>query len=117
MIKYLVDEHLSPEIAIQGRDKGLDIEHVNEIGLDDTDDVEIWEYCLEHNICMVSVDLRFRKRAENTIVGGIVTPGFFAVAQHLKFKNTMGKILDLLVVYAEAADYEADVKNQVIWVN
>jgi hypothetical protein len=122
MIKYLVDEHLSPEIAIQGRIKGLDIEHVNEAGLDDTDDAEIWKYCLENNTCMVSIDIGFRTRAEEAIKQETDIPGFFAVARHLKEKQALGQILEILVLYHEsirenAADYETDVKNQIIWVS
>jgi uncharacterized protein DUF5615 len=122
MIKYLVDEHLSPEIAIQGRDKGLDIEHVNEIGLDDTEDAEIWEYCLEHHICMVSIDIGFRTRAEDAIQQETEIPGFFAVGRHLKEKKAIGRILEILVLYHEsiqenAADYDTDIKNQIVWIS
>ena len=121
-IKYLIDAHLSPVFAKQGQEKGIDIVHVNEIGLKDALDPEIWEYCLSDWRCIVSVDLRFRRRAEDAIADGMQIPDFFAVPEHFKQKKSIGVILETLTFYHEAlennvADYEVDIKNQVIWIS
>lgn len=121
-IKFLVDAHLSPDIAIQGRNKGLDIVHVNEVELKDADDAEIWEYALNEWYCMVSVDVGFRVQAEDTIATGTDIPGFFAIHEQIKSKKSIGRILDMLILHHEAieagaADYDTDIKNQIIWIS
>jgi uncharacterized protein DUF5615 len=121
-IKYLLDAHLSPDIAKQGQQRGLDIVHVNEVGMKDALDPEIWKYCQNDWRCIVSVDARFRKRAEDAIADDTDIPGFFAVPDHLKQRNSIGSVLEILTYYHEAlendaADYETDVKNRIIWVS
>lgn len=121
MIKYLIDEHLSPEIAIQGRNKSIDVVHVNEVELNDTADSIIWQYCLDNGYCMVSADVLFRAYVEKMIAENKDCEGFFAVERHLRYKSGIGTILESLVFYHEAlrhgaADYEIDIRNHILWI-
>lgn len=121
-IKFLVDAHLSPDIAVQGRSKGLDIVHVNEVELGDAADEEIWDYALKEWYCVVSVDVGFRVRAEDTVAAGTDIPGFFAVHERIKRKKSIGRVLEMLILHHEAievdaAAYDADIKNRIIWIS
>ena len=62
-MKLLFDENLSPKLVRQLADLFPDSAHVEERGLEASDDRQIWEHAALEGYCIVSEDLDFHDRS------------------------------------------------------
>ena len=113
-LNYLIDEHLTPEIAVQLTAKGIDAVHCTQVRLGGATDDDLITYAIQENRAIVTVDADFLR--ENAI--GTAHSGIFRV--HAWDKDNIGKIIDWLVSFAElieggAGTLEEDIHNQVQW--
>lgn len=74
MVKLLLDENLSPSIAVALRQEGHDVVHVRDRGLLDTDDPVILEEAFSEDRVVVTVNVRDFRRfaAAREIHAGVV---------------------------------------------
>src|SRR5215217_5106194 len=62
-MKLLFDQNLSPRLPRLLADIYANSVHVREVGLRDSDDVDIWEYAKAHGFAIVSKDSDFQQRS------------------------------------------------------
>lgn len=58
-MKLLIDNQLPPLLAAHLSRRGDECEHVVEVGLDEADDIELWNYCGRQGSILVSKDEDF----------------------------------------------------------
>lgn len=66
-MRFLIDVQLPPALARLLIDRGHDAEHVNDVGLGNSPDRDLWNYALEHGAVIVTKDEDF---ANMTALGG-----------------------------------------------
>jgi predicted nuclease of predicted toxin-antitoxin system len=68
-MKFLVDNQLPPALAAHLRHRGHECSHVIDLGLDESDDVDLWRYCAARQIALISKDedfMYFAARPDDT---------------------------------------------------
>jgi predicted nuclease of predicted toxin-antitoxin system len=58
-MKFLVDNQLPLALAAYLRSRGDECQHVFEVGLDKTEDLQIWKRCIEEERVLISKDEDF----------------------------------------------------------
>ncbi len=58
-MKLLLDENLSPRLVALLSDVYPGSQHVEDVGLDETDDAQVWAYAKAHGFAIVSRDSDF----------------------------------------------------------
>jgi predicted nuclease of predicted toxin-antitoxin system len=61
-VRFLIDTQLPPALARVLEEHGHVAEHVNDIGLGDAPDSDLWRYALEHDAVIVTRDEDFADR-------------------------------------------------------
>ena len=61
-MRFIVDAQLPPALARMLFSRGLDAEHVIDIGLNHADDSSIWHYALRHHCVIITKDQDFPHR-------------------------------------------------------
>ncbi|GIK64935.1 MAG: hypothetical protein BroJett018_27290 [Chloroflexota bacterium] len=113
--KFYLDSHITTEIVSQLRDKGVDIIHCSEDGMEDASDEEHLAYCTRIGRVMVTCDkgcffqLHLAWQTDGKEHGGIV---YFRMEDQCKSVSFV--IRELLLLH-EAADYPNDLYNEVWW--
>jgi len=73
MSSYIVDAQLPPALASMLRKEGFQAIHVTDIMLQDTDDSEIWEHAIKHDLIVVTKDEDFpRSKLQSKVSPRIV---------------------------------------------
>lgn len=62
-MRFLIDAQLPPALTRLLNDRGHVAEHVNDIGLGESPDRELWRYALEHGAAIVTKDEDFGNMA------------------------------------------------------
>ena len=106
MLKFLADENISPHTSAIVREKGYDIQNVDEAGLSGLDDEKIVNYAQKQKRIILTFDLDFGEMyyfGETTKVGIIV----LRIKPHtVELANeVLGKFLDTKVIEAKKMDY------------
>ena len=55
-IKFFTDTHIAKQIAVQLRADGIDIVRCQDVGMEDSDDEELFEYAIAHERTMLTKD-------------------------------------------------------------
>ena len=58
MIRLLIDEHLSPRLALRLSERGIPAQHVAHVGLAGATDPEVWRYAFAHDFAVVTMNAR-----------------------------------------------------------
>ncbi|MGH6896778.1 MAG: DUF5615 family PIN-like protein [Geminicoccaceae bacterium] len=58
MIRLLIDEHLSPRLALRLAERGIHAQHVAHVGLAGAADPEVWRYAFAHDFAVVTMNAR-----------------------------------------------------------
>ena len=119
-IKFYTDTHIAKAVAVQLRNRGVDVVRCEEVGLAEADDLEHLEYATQQGRVMVTQDDDFAKyhvqwQQENKVHAGIML-----VPKHLRGQAQISYTLTELLVYYEiiaggAGTVEADIVNQLIY--
>ena len=72
-MKFLVDAHLPPRLAVWLRARGHDAEHVEDAGLRDADDAPIRDHALTSGAILVTKDRDFVREAPPLRMIGVRT--------------------------------------------
>jgi predicted nuclease of predicted toxin-antitoxin system len=62
-VKLLIDENLSPALAVTWQEPFPGTQHVFDIGLGNTDDPDIWEYAKTNGLAIITKDSDFEQRS------------------------------------------------------
>ena len=62
-MRFLFDQNLSPRLVHLLADIYPECSHVHDLGMDTTNDTEIWFYAAEHGYTIVSKDADFHQRS------------------------------------------------------
>ena len=58
-MKFLVDHQLPPALARYLTQRGHESAHLLDLGMEGSDDIQIWNYAANHGYCVVSKDEDF----------------------------------------------------------
>lgn len=120
-LKFYFDTHLAKQIAVQLRQRGVDVIRCEEVGMAEASDEEHLLYAVQHGCAMVSMDEDFLALNDHWQALGLTHLGIFKVSRFLRGKWNIGRIHHELLVYVEliaieAATLEDDIYNHVIYI-
>ena len=68
-MNFLVDAQLPPALANWLIQQGHKAEHIDDIGLREADDIEIWGHALNNSAIIITKNEDFAERSTRTLVG------------------------------------------------
>jgi len=114
ILKFYTDTHIDKQVAIQLRQKGVDVIRCEDVGLAEADDETHLRYAAEHQIALITKDAGFRLRHFNWIGQGRTHYGIFFCSN--RQAASIGQIVNICAAYAElleqGAGTLADVQNE-----
>ena len=117
-LKFYTDTHVDKQVAIQLRNRGVDIVRCQEVGLEDADDETHLVYAAQEDRILITFDKRFRDRAFEWMSQKKQHAGVFICRDYLQGPGGIGPIVKECLFYHEAAmagaAEEEDFQGQVI---
>ena len=113
-LKFYTDTHIDKQVAIQLRQRGIEVIRCEEVGMAEADDEAHLVYATENQLALITKDAGFRARHfrwlnENKEHGGI----FFCADRHIA---AIGKIVNgcnaFYKLIEEGAGTLDDIKNE-----
>lgn len=106
MPTYLLDENVSKPDTIISRCaiEGIEVIRVHQIGLDQTDDANIFRYAMARGYIIVTGNIRdFRPEQKKWIEEGNVSPGaiYLSTVHHRNVEDIVRKIIEVETMYDE----------------
>ena len=121
-LKFFTDEHMDKAVAIQLRQRGIDVLRCEDIGMKSATDNELLEYASQNGYALLSMDddvtrLHAESIRENKFHGGI----FYAPMALFQGQAGIGPIVRYCAEFASlieggAGDMEADIHNQLLFI-
>lgn len=113
-LKFYADTHIDRQIAVQLRDKGVDVVRCEEIGMAEADDEAHLEYAARNHLALITKDAGFRSRHFDWLSQGKNHHGiFFCADRHVA---AIGKIVNACYAYSQLIEEGAgtldDIKNE-----
>lgn len=107
---FLLDADISPDVAVGGREQGLDIRSVSEVMSTDTDDDAIFRRALQEGWIVVTYNnADFALLLGNALREGIKAPGVVFVNRRTIRSSDFGGLIRVLVRLSAKLDQgEAD---------
>lgn len=120
-LKFFADTHIPKQVALQLRNKGVDIVRAEEVGLAEASDEVLLDYATQTGRALISVDSDFKRFYKLLTTQGIQHNGIFSVPTDLQRRLYIGILVRQLYEYWElieggAGSVEADVQNQIIYI-
>jgi hypothetical protein len=119
-LKFYFDTHISKQVALQLRQKGVDVMRCEEVGMATADDETHLEYAAQQNYVLITVDKGFRDRAFEWLANGKEHAGVIIVHPDLKGKAGVGQVVEGCLFFHEAVKEGAatldDFKNNVHYI-
>jgi len=117
MIKFYTDSHIAKAIAVQLRNRSVDIVRCQDVGMDDADDIEHLEYAASQGRTVITGDEDFLVLDAQWSRSGKHHAGIIHLPPDRK--DAIGTIVAYVVflhqaIAAGAADLVTDIYNQVI---
>lgn len=113
-LQFYTDTHIDKQVAVQLRQKGIDVVRCEEVGLAEVDDETHLKYAAEHQLALITKDEGFRLRHFDWLAAGNDHWGiFFCGDRHVA---AIGKIVKACYAFAELIESEAgtleDIQNE-----
>jgi predicted nuclease of predicted toxin-antitoxin system len=120
-LKFFTDTHISKQVAIQLRNRGVDVVRCEEVGLAEAKDLVLLEYAIQHERVMVSIDKHFPGWHKHWMETGKNHTGVFCIHRTLNNRNGIGRIVTELYDYyqlieGDAGTLETDINNQIFYI-
>jgi predicted nuclease of predicted toxin-antitoxin system len=116
-LRFYTDTHIAKQIAIQLRDKGIDVVRCEEVGLAEADDEEHLKYSTKESRILITFDKGFRDRAFNWLAEGRYHSGIFICKPELQREVGIGVIVNACKFYHQLVEQEAatldDFRNRI----
>lgn len=111
-LKFYTDAHIDKQVAIQLRNKGIDVIRCEEVGLAETDDETHLEYAAQNNLALITKDAGFRARHFLWLSQGKSHNGiFFCADRHIA---AIGKIVNACYAYAQLVEEGAGTLDDIM---
>ncbi|MBN1565155.1 MAG: DUF5615 family PIN-like protein [Anaerolineae bacterium] len=120
-IKFFTDSHIAKAVAMQLREKGVDIVRCQEVGLADAADSVLLEYAVQDGRVMISNDQDFLRLNARWQEEGRSHNGIMFCQEHLQGMPGISAIVKACLDYHEmieggAGTVEDDIVNHLIFV-
>ena len=114
ILKFYTDTHIDKQVAIQLRQKGVDVVRCEEVDLAEADDETHLAYAARNNLALITKDAGFRSRHFDWLSEGKGHHGiFFCGDRHIA---AIGTIVNACYAYAQLIENNAgtldDIKNE-----
>jgi hypothetical protein len=121
-IKFYTDTHIAKAVAVQLRNRGVDIVRCEEVGLAEASDLEHLEYALKHDRVVITNDDDFLATIKGWQSQGRNHVGMMYCLPHVQGTGAIGKIVNLCfelheLIEGGAGTVEEDIVNHVIYVS
>ncbi|MEQ8672098.1 MAG: DUF5615 family PIN-like protein [Aggregatilineales bacterium] len=115
---FYTDTHVAKQIALQLRQKNVDIVRCEEVGMAEADDEAHLSYATAHGRIIITFDKGFRDRGFLWLSEGKQHTGIFVCKDHLQGSGGIGTIVNECLFYHTAVQMGAakveEFQNQVI---
>ena len=120
-LKFFTDTHISKQVAIQLRNRGVDVVRCEEVGLAEADDEALLKYSVEQGRTMISMDSDFKRYYKTWVVEGKEHRGIFTISHELQGNSGIGRIVTELFDYWQlikdgVGTLDEDIYNKIIWI-
>ena len=120
-IRYYTDTHVPKAVALQVRQRGIDIVRCEELNLQDASDETHLERATQEQRTLISRDTDFLRLHLEWLKQERKHYGILFLQDHLQGEKSVGIIVNALVTYYElveggAATVEADFVNQIYFI-
>jgi predicted nuclease of predicted toxin-antitoxin system len=113
-LKFYTDTHIDKQVALQLRQRGIDVIRCEEVELADADDEAHLQYASENQLALITKDAGFRSRHFQWISQAKTHYGIFFCAD--RHAAAIGKIVNACYAYAQLIEEGAgtldDIKNE-----
>lgn len=121
-IKFYTDTHIAKAVAIQLRNRGIDIVRCEEVGLAEAKDTEHLNYATTQKRMLITNDDDFLNLISKWRQAGKSHYGVMYCLPHIQGDVAVGKIVHICLEYhaliaGRAGTVEDDIVNQVIYVS
>ena len=118
-LRFYTDTHIAKQVAIQLRERGIDVVRCEEVGMADADDDEHLEYAVQHGLTVITKDNDFLRLHAQWMAAGQEHAGIFFSSK--RAIPAIGEIVVVCSMYYElikegAGTAEDDVHNQTIFI-
>lgn len=119
-LKFYTDTHLSRQIAVQLRKRGVSVVRCEEVGLAEADDEIHLQYATRGGYTLITFDRGFAARAYRWLAEGRSHGGVFICLDHLQGTGGIGTIVEMCLFYFEAVRQGAadidEIRDQVLYI-
>lgn len=120
-LKFYTDAHIPKQVAVQLRNRGVDVVRCQEIGMDNEDDLTHLTYATQEGRALVSIDSDFQGHFREYIQSGQSHAGIFSISSNLQGTGAIGRMVKELFVYWElietgAGTIENDIVNHIFYI-
>ena len=114
LLKFYTDTHIDKQIAIQLRQKGINVVRCEEVGMAEADDEAHLEYAAHNGLSLITKDAGFRTRHFYWLSQSKNHYGIFFCAD--RHTAAISKIVNVCSVYAQLIEEGAgsldDIRNE-----
>ena len=114
VLKFYTDTHIDRQVAIQLRQRGVEVVRCEEVGMAEADDEAHLEYAAQNQLALITKDAGFRTRHFHWLSQSKAHQGiFFCGDRHIA---AIGKIVKACYTFAELIEEGAgtldDIENE-----
>lgn len=113
-LKFYTDTHIDKQVAVQLRQKGVDVVRCEEVGLAEADDETHLAYAAENSLALITKDEGFRLRHFNWLSEEKPHHGIFFCGD--RQSAAVGKIVKACFAFAQLIEEDAgtlaDIQNE-----
>jgi hypothetical protein len=106
-LKFYTDKHIPKQVAIQLRQRGVDVVRCEEVGMGEADDQAQLEYAIQHERAMISIDTDFQGLHARWLREGRSHTGVFCISKHLQGEGAIGTMVKELWDYHQLVELGA----------
>ena len=120
-LKFYFDTHIARQVAVQLRERGVDVARCEEAGMAEADDEALLNDATQEGRALVSMDEHFQGWHFRWLAAGKPHCGIFKISHDLEGEGGIGQIVKELLAYYElvkigAAILEDDIYQQLFFI-
>lgn len=120
-LKFYFDTHIARQVAVQLRERGVDVVRCEEVGMAEAEDEALLNYAVQGKRALVSMDEDFQGWHFRWLEASKAHCGIFKISHDLEGEGGIGQIVKELFAYYElvevgAATLENDIYQQLFFI-
>lgn len=117
---FYFDTHIAKAVAVQLRNKGVEVVRCEEVDMADASDEEHLDYATTHDLIIVSQDDDFLKLNAQWNLDSKFHSGIMKVPHDLQGTGQISLLINTILFYVEAEDvgaidYQTEISNRVTY--